>query len=130
MIDYGLLQNVLENPEDDLARLLCADWFQENGEWERGKFVRAQVKLARLGPPHLVIAERCVLRNRYGPDYYTLTGGEETTTGRLIMVAKIGDRIDVMKSYSRPMYGLRFSKMDANDEMVLVNDADSKPWGG
>lgn len=42
----SLLHNILREPADDTARLVFADWLEENGEEERAEFVRCQV--ARL----------------------------------------------------------------------------------
>lgn len=39
----ALLAAVLANPENDLPRLVFADWLEENGEVERARFIRAQV---------------------------------------------------------------------------------------
>jgi uncharacterized protein (TIGR02996 family) len=47
----ALRAGVLRNPDDDTVRLIYADWLEENGEPERGGFVRAQV-WAALGEPH------------------------------------------------------------------------------
>lgn len=44
-----LLAAILANPACDTARLVYADWLQENGEPERAEFIRVQVELAR-GP--------------------------------------------------------------------------------
>jgi uncharacterized protein (TIGR02996 family) len=43
----ALLRGILECPEDDTARLVFADWLDENGQAERAEFVRVQVELAR-----------------------------------------------------------------------------------
>lgn len=43
----ALLAGVLADPADDTARLVYADWLQEQGEQERAEFVRVQVELAR-----------------------------------------------------------------------------------
>ncbi len=43
------LQAVLDEPEDDLARLVYADWLDEQGD-SRGEFIRVQVELASLTP--------------------------------------------------------------------------------
>jgi uncharacterized protein (TIGR02996 family) len=47
----ALRAGVLLNPDDDTVRLVYADWLEENGEPERGGFVRAQV-WAALGEPY------------------------------------------------------------------------------
>lgn len=41
----ALLAAILANPADDTARLVYADWLQEQGEEERAKFIRVQCEL-------------------------------------------------------------------------------------
>jgi uncharacterized protein (TIGR02996 family) len=43
----AFLQSICENPEDDVVRLIYADWLEDNGD-PRGEFIRAQVELAQL----------------------------------------------------------------------------------
>lgn len=45
----ALINAVLERPEDDIPRLVIADHYEENGEPERGEFVRVQIELAAMG---------------------------------------------------------------------------------
>lgn len=45
----ALLASILDRPEDDLPRLVYADWLDENGEHERSEFIRVQCELAKLG---------------------------------------------------------------------------------
>lgn len=51
MTELALLECVVSNPEEDLPRLVLADWWEENGQPERGEFVRVQVELAAAMPP-------------------------------------------------------------------------------
>jgi uncharacterized protein (TIGR02996 family) len=46
----ALLHAIAEHPEEDVPRLMYADWLEENGEPQRADFVRNQVELARLAP--------------------------------------------------------------------------------
>lgn len=46
----GLLRKVLEDPADDMPRLVLADWLEEHGEEERAEFIRVQVELETTGP--------------------------------------------------------------------------------
>ena len=46
--DQALFQAILADPEDDLPRLIYADWCEENGEADRAEFIRVQIELARL----------------------------------------------------------------------------------
>jgi uncharacterized protein (TIGR02996 family) len=43
----ALLRAVASAPDDDLPRLVFADWYDENGDPDRAVFVRAQVEFAR-----------------------------------------------------------------------------------
>jgi uncharacterized protein (TIGR02996 family) len=57
----GLLQGILEAPEDDTPRLVFADWLDDNGEADRAEFIRAQIQLARTpedDPNHEVLRKR------------------------------------------------------------------------
>jgi uncharacterized protein (TIGR02996 family) len=46
----ALLATILADPADDTARLVFADWLSENGEADRGEFIRVEVELARTKP--------------------------------------------------------------------------------
>jgi uncharacterized protein (TIGR02996 family) len=46
----SLFQMVIANPEDDLPRLVYADWIEENGQPERAAFIRSQIELSRCSP--------------------------------------------------------------------------------
>lgn len=49
----ALLRAILERPDDDLARMIYADWCDDNGQPERAKFIRDSLLLARN--PHIGI---------------------------------------------------------------------------
>jgi uncharacterized protein (TIGR02996 family) len=44
----GLLQDILEHPDDDAPRLVYADWLEEHGDPDRAEFIRVQIEAARL----------------------------------------------------------------------------------
>jgi uncharacterized protein (TIGR02996 family) len=44
----ALFAAVLDRPADDTARLVLADWLEENGEGDRGRFLRAGVVASRF----------------------------------------------------------------------------------
>jgi uncharacterized protein (TIGR02996 family) len=44
----AFLAAIRDNPEDDLPRLIYADWLEEHGEPQRAEFIRVQCELARL----------------------------------------------------------------------------------
>ncbi len=65
---HPLLQAVLDNPSDDLPRMVYADWLEENGEPERAEFIRLQIHMDDMGipdgdliPDHLSIEWRKML---------------------------------------------------------------------
>lgn len=46
----GLLAAIVAQPDDDIVRLIYADWLQENGQPARAAFVRAQIAAAQAEP--------------------------------------------------------------------------------
>jgi uncharacterized protein (TIGR02996 family) len=42
----AFLQDVIEHRDDDMPRLVCADWLEERGEGVRAEFIRVQCELA------------------------------------------------------------------------------------
>src|SRR6476620_2551512 len=44
--DDAFLRAIIANPDDDLPRLVYADWLDEHGEPERAEFIRVQCELA------------------------------------------------------------------------------------
>ncbi len=49
--EAGLLQDILDRPEDDVPRLVYADWLDEHGDEARAEFIRVQCELGRLKGP-------------------------------------------------------------------------------
>jgi uncharacterized protein (TIGR02996 family) len=48
----GLFQAILTNPDDDLPRLVYADWLEEHGDPEYARFIRTQLQLAQVPDYH------------------------------------------------------------------------------
>jgi uncharacterized protein (TIGR02996 family) len=46
--DEGFLEAIVADPEDDVVRLVYADWLDDHGRPERAEFIRLQIELARL----------------------------------------------------------------------------------
>jgi uncharacterized protein (TIGR02996 family) len=46
----GLLRAVVEDPDDDVPRLVYADWLEENGQAQRAELLRLQCDPARVEP--------------------------------------------------------------------------------
>lgn len=44
----AFLEDILAHPDDDAPRLIFADWLEEEGDAERGEFIRVQVERAHL----------------------------------------------------------------------------------
>lgn len=59
-MELDLLRQVVAEPDDLAPRLVCADWYDEQGD-PRGEFIRLQLQLARRD---LNDTDRAVLRNR------------------------------------------------------------------
>jgi uncharacterized protein (TIGR02996 family) len=45
---HAFLEAIVENPDDDTTRLVCADWLDDHGDTDRAEHIRAQVELSRL----------------------------------------------------------------------------------
>ena len=48
----ALLAGIIKFPQDDLRRLVTADWLEEHGQAERAEFIRIQIDLAANPKPH------------------------------------------------------------------------------
>ena len=48
--EWALRQAVITSPDDDLPRLVYADWLDDAGDPARAEFIRAQVQLATVPP--------------------------------------------------------------------------------
>jgi uncharacterized protein (TIGR02996 family) len=44
----ALLWAIIDSPDDDMLRLVFADWLEDHGQPERAEFIRLQCELARL----------------------------------------------------------------------------------
>ncbi len=74
----AFLAAIAYRPDDDLPRLVYADWLDENGDPERAEFIRIQIELANLSPidprrEQLKARERELLRDhreRWGLDAF------------------------------------------------------------
>src|SRR5262245_54635039 len=49
-LQNAFLRSILDAPEDDVPRLVYADWLEDNGDPGRSEFIRTQVRLAQLPP--------------------------------------------------------------------------------
>lgn len=127
-----LLAAVRESPTDDTARLVFADWCEENNQSDRAAFIRAQIRLNQIGPPRELYDGP--LRH-HGKNYFT--GYVDVHNQH-----KIGERIDwtderlfsTHKKRKRKYHGLRIAKLEADDPAgftqcaTLVLDDHSIPY--
>lgn len=58
-----LLKAVAASPDDDLPRLVAADWLDEHGEPERAEFIRVQIERAKADTPELAWREQALWNN-------------------------------------------------------------------
>ncbi len=58
-----LLKAVAASPDDDLSRLVAADWLDEHDETERAEFIRVQVERAKADRPELKWREQALWNN-------------------------------------------------------------------
>src|SRR5438874_13842040 len=69
----AFLRAILDNPDDDLPRLIYADWLDEHGEAARAEFIRVQIERARLpadnGRQDALAAREKNLLIRHGPEW-------------------------------------------------------------
>lgn len=68
-----LIAAILDDPDDDDLRLVCADWFEEHGEAPRAEFIRTQLRRAQLpadDPEQAPLqAQELRLLKQYGPQW-------------------------------------------------------------
>jgi uncharacterized protein (TIGR02996 family) len=46
--EQGFLADIVESPDDDVPRLIFADWLEDQGRTDQAELVRVQIQLARL----------------------------------------------------------------------------------
>jgi uncharacterized protein (TIGR02996 family) len=72
--ERALLNAILATPEDDLPRLVYADWLEERDRPERAEFIRVQCELARSEPGSegraRLFARQAELMKRHQPDWF------------------------------------------------------------
>lgn len=78
-LDEPFLRAIAADPDDDVPRLIYADWLEERGD-PRSEFIRLQCELAQLPahqrPPNLT-ARESELQSRYSRGWDTALRGED-----------------------------------------------------
>lgn len=68
----AFLQTILDHPDDDIPRLVFADWLEEHGN-PRGAFIRLQCERAKLAPHDAawkpLLAQEAALRNQFEAEW-------------------------------------------------------------
>src|SRR5262249_32706484 len=133
--EAALLQAIVENPADDAARLVYADWLEEHGDIDRAGFIRVQVQRAALpadAPQQAELRTRSLaltLRHgaRWRGELPTLPG---ITWQRFWRGFVSGAIVDQWKHYRRhadalfaatPVQFLRFLRLGSEPCRELVN---------
>jgi uncharacterized protein (TIGR02996 family) len=86
------LAGILAVPEDDLRRLVLADWLEEHGEAERAEFIRVQVEQHRIrtGPCRFSKIDTCFDRRRDAAD--VISTGCRSCSERAVRLIPLLDR--------------------------------------
>lgn len=133
----SLYAELLKNPDENSLRAAIADALEEragDGDDDRARFVRGQLRLHQIGPRRPLL-EDCVVAT-HGPRCYSVSLGDKEV--------KVGDRVDVgvynhrrndpKKIKDKTLHGLRVTRMTPDTympgatEVVLVEDGDSTPF--
>ncbi len=75
--ERGFLEAICAHPADDTARLVYADWLDENDRPARAEFIRAEIELAHTPPGTdederrraVLFARRAALLKAHGPEW-------------------------------------------------------------
>src|SRR5262245_34964824 len=67
----AFLAAIRDAPDDDLPRLVCADWLEDDSQADRAEFVRVQIELGRGVSPRvrareLLVRLRTLIREHRG----------------------------------------------------------------
>src|SRR4051812_44592846 len=57
--ETAFLRAIVDNPDDDVARLVFADWLDEHGLADKAEFVRLEVELNHLPRSAVTFATTC-----------------------------------------------------------------------
>jgi uncharacterized protein (TIGR02996 family) len=77
--EAALLRAISADPDDDTARLVYADWLDENDQPDHAEFIRLQIQQARVAPPGAtdpILSEReWTLLRRYAVEWFRPPSG-------------------------------------------------------
>ena len=134
MPEHGAFLNaILERPDDDLPRLVYADYLDETGFAERAEFIRVQIELARSDPTDdrfadLTRREAELLRDGVGGIVPGVRGKQTFRRGFVEFLHTTADRLIAAPQsilLLAPIRELRISNADnAIDELARVPGLD------
>jgi len=81
----GLLRAIADDP-DDTARLILADWYEDNGDAERAEFMRTQIQRAARESSHLG-----------GPRELSVSGTSMSNEGIAALRERFGDGLTLLE---------------------------------
>src|SRR4051794_36641253 len=109
MTDHdAFLAAITARPDDDLPRLVYADYLDEQGDADRAEFVRVQCDLARLpadDPARPALAERELeLLSAHGPRWKVPLGVKSHQVFRRGFVESVGIRADSLLVHAARLF--------------------------
>lgn len=134
----GLMADVIASPDDDVPRLIAADWLDDHGEHGHAAFVRFQVANPwaewactplfpkgtfdglEYAPPLPAMCERAVYRRGFVEEVLVVARNWKTVGGRLARVnplrrvrvllsaVKVGSHVDVEEVEPRQSYAASY----------------------
>lgn len=69
MLEAAFLQDIVTHPDDDTARLVYADWLEENGDAARAELIRLQCRRAQLADDDALVRSLLVQETRLLADH-------------------------------------------------------------
>src|ERR1043166_2683731 len=72
MSDQAFLRAIIDDPDNDVLRLVYADWLDEHGNPDRAEFIRDQIHLSTMKPwddRYLELDIRCRELHRLHPEW-------------------------------------------------------------
>lgn len=112
--DEAFLRAIVARPDDDIPRLIFADWLDDHGEAERAEFIRVQCALAKLPAANRQLQARYVYQ--VGQNFGTTLACSPVTEWELETTeadVKIGDVVDI-----QCLYPLDSGMLHVTDQVV------------
>ncbi len=102
----AFLRAIFDTPADDTARLVYADYLQENGQEKRAQLIRVQCELARLPPPDVPSGQP---ERRFAL----------LTHQAMLLIAPPFAETDLDRGFSHPGRGVNLDGRELGDPLAL-----------